>query len=407
MFSRSNILWFILIAGAGIFVLLYLFNTLFPAVVSSQALKYFSAHQIESGRSYSEAARLAYILSFLAQGVFLVWFVAGGKAVTLANWTDRWNRLYSMVLFTTVLWVLLQVINLPFSFYSSFTLQHQWGYSTQGLGGWCWDYFKGAGLDYLLTGLGALVFFYLTHRWSKQWWIFGAGVFSAWLVIQTFLWPVLIAPLFNKFVPAEDQTVVTMVRDIARRSGVPVGQVLIMDASQRTTKANAYFAGLGRTKQIVLYDNLLRDYSPDEVKAVVAHEIAHWRQGHIVKGLLLGIIGSFVGWALIFLLLKDIFPRYRPWPVYAWAQVLLAFSLISFWSNPIQNYYSRQMEAEADAVSVMLTNDVGAAVQLQIDLAAKSSADVQPPSFIEWFSYSHPSTLERISNLEQIRGMEK
>jgi len=119
-----------------------------------------------------------------------------------------------------------------------------------------------------------------------------------------------------------------MVRDLSQKVQLPVDQVLVMDASQRTTKANAYFTGLGRTKRIVLYDTLLEKYPPGEIKAVVAHEMAHWRQGHIIKGLAMGILGNFILWGLLYFILNTTIPVYGRFPPVTWAVLLLFFLLV-------------------------------------------------------------------------------
>jgi len=330
--------------------------------------------------------------------------VFGGRAEALSRWAQRftgggyWG---GILLFFLILWILLQVVELPFTLYSSYFFQHKWGFSTQTIGAWWMDYLKGAGLDLVLSGIGAVLFFWLLGRWPRAWWLVAAALLSLWLIIQSFLWPVVVSPLFNRFVPAKDPAILSMVQELSRKAALPVDQVLVMDASQRTTKANAYFAGLGKTKRIVLYDTLLANYPLDEVKAVVAHEMAHWRQGHIVKGLTLGILGNFVLWGLLFLLLRSTVPPFMRYPPYIWSVVLLFFLMVSFAGSPLQNIVSRSMEKEADRVSVMLTGDVPAAVRLQVDLATKNLADVSPPPFIEWFSYSHPPALTRIHLIQQ------
>jgi len=212
-------------------------------------------------------------------------------------------------------------------------------------------------------------------------------------------------PLFNHFVPVQDQTIVTMVKELSYRAGIPVNQVLIMDASRRTNKSNAYFAGLGQTKQIVLYDTLLTNHPHDQVQAVIAHEMAHWRQGHILQGLGLAIIGIFLLCWLFFYILKDMFPDLGvPYPAHAWAIMLLLFNLVFFISLPLEGYISQTMEKEADKVAVMLTNNIPAAVGLQINLAIKNASDVSPPPVIQWFS-SHPSALTRIKLLQKATNL--
>lgn len=404
LLSRLNAFWLILIMLVTAFSLLYLWYTLFPGQVSPEAFRYFSAEQIEAGREYNQMQSLVFITGFMVQTGFLLWLVFSGRALALSRWGQQltggsyWG---GILVFFISLWLLLRLIKLPFTIYTSYFLQQNWGFSNQTLSSWWLDYFKYAGLDLGITTVGVVLLFWIFARWPGTWWLMGAGFVSLWLIIQSFLWPVIVSPLFNEFTPAKDPAVLSMVQELSQKAVLPVDRVLVMDASQRTTKANAYFAGLGTTRRIVLYDTLLENYPFDQVKSVVAHEMAHWRQGHIVKGLALGILGNFVVWGLLFIMVKGtLLSSLRP-PPHAWAVVLLFFSIISFISNPVQSYISRGMEREADRVSVWLTGDAPAAVRLQVNLSTKNLSDVSPPAFIEWFSYSHPTALTRIHILQQ------
>jgi len=399
---RFNIIWLILITGAGVLGLLYLWYTLFPGRVAADTLLYFSAEQVERGRQYSRAIRLVYIFSVFAQAAFLVWFIYSGRASSLARWAEQtaggvWTGL---LLFFLMLWLFLQLVNLPFTLFSSYFWQHWWGFSTQTMGAWWVDYVKESVISLVLSAAGVLILFRLMGRWPNTWWLAAAAFLSVWILIQTFLWPVVVSPLFNRFTPATDPAITSMVRDLAEKAGLPVDEVLIMDASSRTTKTNAYYAGLGNTKRIVLYDTLLEAYPLDEVKAVVAHEMAHWLRGHIIQGLILGIIGNLVLWGLLFLLLRGTVPLLTRNPV-TWAVILLFFLIASFAGSPLQNYISRHMEIEADRTSITLTGDVPAAVRLEIDLAVSNLSDIAPAPFVQWFSYSHPPAPVRIKTVEQ------
>jgi len=406
MQTRLNIAWVILIATSAVFTLLYLWYSLFPGNVAGEATQYFSVDQVNRGRDYNQALRLVFVGSFIAEAAFLIWLVFGDQGAALSRWAQKsafgsyWG---GVLLFFASLWGLLQIIGLPFAIFGSYYWQHRWGFSTQTMGAWWMDYLKGAGLELAITSVGVVLFFWLINRWP-HWWLAGAVFFSLWLILQSFLWPVVVSPLFNRFEPVKNTTVLSMVRDLSQKAQLPVDQVLVMDASQRTTKANAYFTGLGRTKRIVLYDTLLEKYPPDEVKAVVAHEMAHWRQGHIIKGLTMGILGNFILWGLLFLLLKTSLPVYGRFPPVTWAVALLFFLLVSFTSSPLQNYISRNMEEEADRVAVTLTGDIPAAIRLQVDLSTRNMSDVSPPPFIRWFSYSHPPATERINNVKMAGG---
>jgi len=246
-----------------------------------------------------------------------------------------------------------------------------------------------------------LILLGIMNRWHNTWWLAGAALMSVWLVIQSLLWPVIIAPMFNKFEPVHDQAIMTMVRELADKAELPVDQVFIMDASRRTIKANAYFAGVGHTKRVVLYDTLLANYSFDEIKAVLAHEFAHWRQNHIVKGLLLGIIGNFLFWGILYTLLRSVMPGQTPNPPHTLAVIMFIILSLSFVINPWVNYISRNMETEADRIAVELTDDVQAAIRLQKNLALRNFSDLSPAPFIEWFSYSHPPAAKRMDNIRQ------
>lgn len=343
--------------------------------------------------------RLIFICSFLVHVSFLLWLVFSGRIMDLSRWVQlvTGNSFWgSLLLFFLILWLSLQLLNLPFALYGGYFWQHQWGFSTQTLGAWWLDYFKSAGLDLILSTAGVILLFGAINRWPGTWWLAGAALVSIWFVIQTFFWPVVVAPLFNRFTLSKDPVVLSMVHELSEKARLPVGQVLIMDASRRTTKANAYFAGLGRTKRIVLYDTLLTDYPPDEVKAVVAHEMAHWSRGHIIRGLALGILGNFFLWGLLFVLLRTSVTQFTRYPPHVLVLILLFFLMASFAGTPLQNYFSRGMEAEADQIAVSLTGDVPAALRLQVDLAARNLSDVAPSAFMHWFSYSHPSALNRI-----------
>ncbi|AGL00424.1 M48 family metallopeptidase [Desulfoscipio gibsoniae] len=401
---KLNGIWLVLIILTGVFSLLFLWFTLFPGRPSPEISQYFSARQVSQGRDYVRGMRLVFIGGFITQTVFLLWLVFGGRAVAISRWIQQFTGggLVSYVAFFLVLWLLLRLINLPFDLFGSYYWQHRWGFSTQSLGNWWLDYFKSAGLEVVLSAVGVALLFWIIGRWSSAWWLVGAAFLSLWLVVQSYLWPVLVSPLFNRFEPTKDPAVIAMVDELSQKAQLPVDRVLVMDASQRTTKANAYFTGLGSTRRIVLYDNLLADYPADEVRAVVAHEMAHWSKGHIIQGLGLGILANFIIWGLLFIILKTTIPSpYGHYPPYTWAVIVLFMALVSFAASPVMNHFSRNMEFEADRVGVQLTGDAPAAERLQVNLATKNLSDVAPPAYIEWFSYSHPPALARIKAIQQ------
>lgn len=397
-------IWLTMLIVAAVFCLLYLWALVFPGDINPEITRYFSLEQIAQGRSYAGMLRLLFILGFILNTGLLLWLAFGDKGLALTRIVRNtvggsyWG---GIVLYALMLWSALTAISLPFAYLSSYYWNHRWGFSTQGLGSWWWDFAKGSVIEALLFLAGTAILFLIMQRCPKSWWAISALFFSIWLVVQIYLWPVVVSPLFNRFTPASDPKIIAMVQELAQKAEVPIEEVLIMDASSRTTKANAYFAGLGKTKRIVFYDTLLKDYPLDEIRAVAAHEIAHWKEGHILKGLGFGAAGSFFLFALLYFLLRTTVTGGIGRTPHTLVLVLLFFSLISFIGSPLENYISREMEKEADRVAVGLTGDYSAAVRLQLDLARKNLSDPAPPAFIKWYSYTHPDILSRIANIEK------
>lgn len=379
----------------------YLWFTLFPSDPNPELSTYFTLQQIVHGRLYSRALRIAFILGFASQCGWLYWLIFSGRGAWLSQCiTNRFSgRIASGLIFFLLIWLSLQLLNLPFAFFSRFVWQHQWGFSTETAGTWFIDYIKSSSLELLLSSVGAWLLLQIIRRMPKLWWLVAAGCLSVWIVAASYLWPVIVSPMFNRFTPADDPSITSMVQRLAEKADLPVNEVLIMDASRRTTRANAYFSGVGKTRHIVLYDNLLQDYPPDEVEAVIAHEMAHWRQSHIIKGLLGGILGIFIAWGILYLVVRASLPSLATPPPYIWLFILLFFYLSSFITLPIQNGISQQMEREADSIAVMLTENDAAAVRLQVRLAVKNHSDVDPAPYLGLFS-SHPSAIERITAIK-------
>jgi len=395
--------WFLLIGLTLIFTLLYLASALFPGPIDPSVTKYFSLAMADKARLYNSTPRILFILKFLLQIVLLFWLLFNSKGQTLFQRIRMICRDYWLTSAVSILsiWLLSRALSLPFSYYTGYYWQKVWGFSTQNQAGWWIDYLKNAGIELLIFLVGGLLFVWLVNRLSRYWWLVGSVLFSLWLVIAHYFLPIIIFPLFNDFEPLTDPAVVNMVDDLAQRAGLNIDAVFVMDASRQTTLANAYFSGVGTTKRIVIYDTLLHNYSLPEVKAVIAHEIGHWRHNDIVHGLFYGIIGTFIFFGLLTILLKPWLPKNRNKPPQLWAALQLALILLLFVSSPLQNAIFRGMEIRADRFSLELTGDLSGEIQLQKNLASRSLSDLSPPRFIVWFSYSHPPALSRINSLEK------
>lgn len=400
---RVKIGWLLLVGLALVFALLYLKYSLFPGPIDPAVGKYFSSSLEEKARRFNLPFQVIFILNFILQILLLSWMLFSSQGKNLFARIRSIGRNYwlSSALSVLCVWISVQILTLPFSFYTGFYWQKIWGFSTQTPQAWWLDYLKSTGISLIITLVGGLIFFWLVNRLSRYWWLVGAVFFSLWIVVQYLFWPILISPLFNHFDPIKDQSVISMVNNLAQKAGLHINGIYVMDASKQTTLANAYFTGIGSSKRIVIYDTLLKNYSLGEVKAVIAHEMGHWRHNDVIHGIFLGIIAVFVVFGLLTFFLKPWLPKDRKKPPELWAALQLLLLLLLFVSNPLQNGISRGMELRADAFSLQITGNLPAEIQLQEDLARTSLADLSPPSFIVWFSYDHPPAIIRIHALEE------
>ena len=291
--------------------------------------------------------------------------------------------------------VVLVVVNLPLA-----AVRHaraeDYGLSTQDWGPWAVDLAKAAGIEAVLAAGGAAILIGLMRRFRRGWWLPASGAAVALAAAFTWLAPVVIEPVFNKFTPLPKGQLRSEVLDLADRSGVQVGEVYRIDASRRTTGANAYVGGLGPTKRVVLYDNLIEDFSPAEVRSVVAHELAHVKNDDVPKGLLwLAIVAP--GALLLVQRLTERLSPSAPGPAApALPAAVLSLALVSFALGLVGNSVSRRVEARADAYALRLTEDPAGFIALERRLVTQNLADPDPPGALVTLFGTHPPAVERI-----------
>jgi STE24 endopeptidase len=269
------------------------------------------------------------------------------------------------------------------------------GLVTQDWIGWVGDLAKTEAIGGALAAGGGALLIVGMRRLGRRWWIAGTAVVVAFGVAITYASPVVLDPLFNKFTPLEEGRQRSDVLELAQRAGVEVGEVYEIDASRRTTAANAYVAGLGRTKRVVLYDNLLKDFTPAEVRLVVAHELGHVRHRDVPKGLLyLAIVAPF-GMFAVARLGERLAGRDALTPA-ALPAMVLAVALVAPAITIISNQLSRAVERRADAYALELTREPETQIEFQRRIAIKNVSDPDPPDWVSFLLGTHPPTLERI-----------
>jgi STE24 endopeptidase len=407
--SRLPLAIVVAVAAAGVatFLLRPRSGLIEPAAVDVQG--YFTAFQLDRAEDFRSVQRL------LGVGGL----VAGTATLALLTWRpprrvfERLGRrpILGGAAAAAGLSLLLVVVELPLSAVSH-DRSVDVGLSTQTWLPWLGDLAKSAAVNALFAAAGGALAMALIRRFRRNWWAPAAVVIVAFGVITIWLFPVVIDPLFNKFEPLRPGPTRSDVLELAHKAGVDVGQVYRVDASRRTTAANAYVGGLGKTKRVVLYDNLISGFPRDQMRLVVAHELGHQRHNDLLRGLVwLALVapgGTFLAQALAERLarrdgLAD--PRRKPGPVVLPA-VALAIAIVSFGLGAASNVLSRQVEARADAFALRLTHDPAAFIQFQRRLALRNVSDPDPPDLTQLLFGTHPTPAERIGIGEAFKASE-
>jgi STE24 endopeptidase len=294
-----------------------------------------------------------------------------------------------------------EIVTVPFAAWRQSVLR-RYGLSTQGWSGWTVDLLKGFAVGAVIGAIALVGFFTITHFAPRWWWAWAAAGAAALTVLFSFVFPVLVEPIFNKFTPMEPSPLRANLIALADRDGVPVRDVLVADASRRTRAVNAYVSGLGPTRRIVVYDNLLREAPDSQVESVVAHELGHAKAGDVVTGTVIGALGAAAAVCALYLLGSwtgllrragvDSIGEPR-----AIGLLLAVVTIAGLVAGPIQLVVSRHVEARADEHALELTGDPTDFEAMQGRLSLLNLGDPDPNPVEQLLFGSHPTTVERMA----------
>jgi STE24 endopeptidase len=387
----------VLVAEAAVWLLRPRETPIDPAPVA--AGDYFSQTQIERGRAYSDGQLWLFAAGLGAQGVALVVLALGHPHSVRRRMEGLAGRpVRGGALAGAGLSLGLAVVALPTAI-AAHERAVSYGISTQGLSSWLSDAAKSTAIGALLAAGGAAILVALVRRYPRRWWIPGAAAVTALAALFTWLAPVVLAPLFNKFEPLPRSSEARAeVLALARRAGVDVGEVYRVDASRRVTALNAYVDGLGPTKRVVLYDTLLEHANRPELRSVVAHELGHVKHDDLPRGLVFVAIVAPLGLLFARELAGAVTGRARidPGTPVALPAYALALGVASFLLTIPGNQLSRQVEASADTFALHLTHDPQGLISLQRRLSDSNLADPDPPEALTVLLGTHPPTIDRI-----------
>jgi STE24 endopeptidase len=290
---------------------------------------------------------------------------------------------------------------LPFDAWTE-TVLRRYGLSTQHWPGWALDQLKSFGVAAVIWAVALILLHLLVRRFPRHWWAPAAAGGFVLVVAISFGYPLLVEPVFNSFTPLRAGPQRTELLQLAREDGVPVRNVLVADASRRTTALNAYVSGFGSTRRIVIYDTLLRSTPPGEIKLIVAHELGHAKRGDVLYGTLLGGLGVAAGVCGLYLLTTSprVLRRAGVSSVADPRTVALVLALVTIGvqvAGPVQNLISRRIEARADVHALDLTRDPRTFIRMQRALSVQNLSDLRPNPIEYDLWATHPTGPERIA----------
>lgn len=343
------------------------------------------------------------ILSFALLALFI--FYGYSEKLEQSIRVSVSNDYLVLIVFVFVLGIISSILFSPVSYYVEFYLEHKYNLSNQTFGKWIWEDLKESLVGSAIGLPLLLLFYFILTTFGNLWWLpFGIIMFIVSVVLARIV-PVFILPLFYKITPIEDKKLKEKIVELGAEAGLNVENVFKFDMSKNTKKANAAFAGLGKSKRILLGDTLLESYSQDEIETVIAHELGHYKKKHIIKNIILSTVLSFLMFFLIAQLYSvsvQLFGFVSINQISALPLIVLWGSLISLIIMPFTNFVSRKYEYEADEYAVLSTNKKEAFISTLEKLTDQNLGDRQPHPIVEWFFYSHPSINKRINALTKI-----
>jgi STE24 endopeptidase len=389
-------------------------DTVPPAFAASISLK---AHQKAADYTVAKT-RFGMLETTFAAALLLGWTLLGGidtlnQALSSHPSLAAYGSLAPQLALLVAFGLISGLLDLPFALYSTFRLEERFGFNKMTLRLWLSDLVKSA-LVGIVIGLPALaLMLWLMGSAGRLWWLWAWGAWMGFNLLVLVLYPTVIAPLFNKFKPLEDEALKARVTALMQHCGFAAKGLFVMDGSRRSAHANAYFTGFGAAKRVVFYDTLLKQLKPGEVVAVLAHELGHFKHKHIIKRIIGMFAMSLAGFALLGWLSSQTWfytgLGVRPDlsaanDALALLLFLLVAPLFSFFVSPLLAQFSRKHEFEADAYAISQTDGKdlqNALLKLYQDNASTLTPD---PVFVKFY-YSHPPASERLARMDADPGI--
>ncbi|MBX2963753.1 MAG: M48 family metallopeptidase [Cyclobacteriaceae bacterium] len=374
--------------------------------IPEEIASFYNKEKYKKSQHYhKEVTRFSFFTSTIGFLGSLVMLLLGGFGWVdglLHTFTD--NPILLALLFFGLLGVASDVLTLPFQWYGTFVIEEKYGFNKTTVSTFITDKLKGYGLGALIGGglLAALI--YLVETIGPDFWIWFAVIACVFMLFMNMFYTSLILPLFNKLTPLPDGELKTAIEEFSRKINFPITNIFVIDGSKRSKKANAFFSGIGKKKKIVLYDTLIANHTTDELVAVLAHEVGHYKKKHIIWSFMLSVVQIFF---MLFVLSQMVFNENLSQALggnqLAIHLNLLAFTIlfspISAITGLFTNLYSRKNEFEADAYAKETFSGKALAEALK-KLSVDNLSNLHPHPAYVFFHYSHPPLLKRLDRIQ-------
>ena len=369
----------------------------FEGFIDKKELKKISQYTIDN-------IRFTFVHTSIGKILFL-FIILSGILPWLAESLRQVNFVLAGLIFFAVPGLLLSIINLPFDYYHSFVIEERYGFNTKTFKIWIFDLIKSL-LVMAVLGTFLLSALLIMVRYAGHaWWLWAWAFFIGFQLLMTILYPLIIAPLFNKFTHLDDPDLKSKIEHLAEKEGISVKNIYKMDATQRTRHTNAYLSGLGKAKRIVLFDSLIQSHTQDEIIAILSHEIGHLKKNHIkIQLAFISLVSLLLFYLASILLTSDIMFEsfgFSVNPTYVgFFLVGILWEVISFFLSPIGMAISRRFEREADLYALRVLKTAKPFTTALKKMAKENLSNLRPHPLYVSFNYSHPPLLERIEHLE-------
>jgi STE24 endopeptidase len=358
----------------------------------------------QMARQYEKEKRLLALAGMGLSLLLLLVFYYSGLSVRLAHLFPEVSITLTFFVYITVFMTFMSLISLPLSFYSSYRHEHKWKFSNHTVKSWLWEQVKAFFVGLFILFIILSLLFWIMSVFPRTWWLFAGLAMAIVNVIFATVLPVIILPIFNKYTPIQNEELTSSLENVLNQGGLKSSGFFKEDMSRQTKKENAFLAGLGRTRRVVLGDNLMENMSVPEIGTIIAHEVGHFRHRHIWKHIFSGTVQQLVIFFALDQIVRSIFPQFLSSTRANLALLPFlaiiggAISMLLF--SPLSNAVSRHFEREADRYALKAVGDKRPFITALAGLADRNLANAYPEWWVRLLYYSHPPIGERLKMAE-------